>query len=96
MLTVTETWLLFGSHIHQDFLLDHPDVLSGIKEVYTFLSKPEQDELYQILLEINNGEYSTGFKHKFWRKSGADFFVVGKGINALFAEALSAIQQLRQ
>lgn len=95
MLEVTETWLQFGSHIHQDFLLDHPEFLSGIQEVYTFLTEHEKEELYQIFLEINNGSYDTTFKENYWEKSGADFFIVGEGINAFFEQALGVIQELR-
>lgn len=90
---IPDVWLKFGSAIHQDFLEDYPDFFSGIAEIYTNLTPSEQDELYDIILELNKPDYHMGIKGKYWAKSGAEIGVAGRDRYKFFGEVLATIEK---
>lgn len=95
MVEAPEVWFLFGSFIHQDFLTDYPDIVSGIEYIYYLLSNSDKEKLFLFLEELQNGEYSWEYKLKLWEESGAQFTVAGKDIDLLYNEVFKTIQKLR-
>lgn len=94
MIEVPEVWILFGSFIHQDFLLDYPDIVSGIEYIYSVLSESDKEKLFTFLQEIQTGGYDWDYKLNIWNQSGAQFTVAGKDIDILFDEIFNTIQRI--
>ena len=87
-----EIWLFFGAQIHQDFLIDYPDFLSGIFDLLNDLTENQRVELYEFLKDVKSSGYSNQQLLKIWEGSGAEIFVVSEKINLLFDEIYKATE----
>lgn len=70
-----DIWLLFGAYIHQDFLLDHPDFVSGIREIVGSFSEDQRSQLLTYLAGLVDSSRSGQELAEIWRASGASFLV---------------------
>lgn len=66
-----EIWLHFCKLIHDDFLISHPDLISGYREIFSGFTKNQQDILHEFFLEVK--EYSLEEKFELWRSAGSPF-----------------------
>jgi hypothetical protein len=93
MLKPTNAWRKFGSLIHQDFMLDCPDLYSGMEATYAGLTRAEQEEVYAILVKLNADECLTGELKRMWRQSGASYATNKPKL--FFAEMLRSVEKVR-
>lgn len=90
---IPEIWLFFGSQIHQDFLIDHPDFLTGIIELLGDFSSSQKVELLKFLNHIHSSNLSNLELSEVWRNSGSEIFVSGEKIDLLFDELFLIVKK---
>ena len=98
MIEVIDVWLIFGSHIHQDFLMEFPDFYSGIAVIFNDLSSRQQDDVYAFLKSVLESEYTPVEKLEIWNQSGAELFVTPHQIDDFLSKILDTFEaeRLRQ
>ena len=88
-----EIWLFFGAQIHQDFLIDYPDFLSGISDLLDDLTASQRVELYEFLRDIKSNGYSNQQLAKVWGGSGAEIYIVGERFDLFFDEIYKVVEK---
>ncbi len=79
--------------MHQDYSLMYPDVLSGLDEFWSSLSKVEKDDLLNFIRHVNEDDIPGGMSKKYWAISGAQ--ILPSKIS-LFLKALQQRMELNQ
>ena len=67
--SIPPVWKKLGEHLHQDFLLDHPDFNSGIAEFASDLSDEELQELRDFLKHLTENEFAGGVLKRVWAET---------------------------
>jgi len=88
---IPAVWIFFGEYIHQDFLLDYPDFLSGIKFILHDMTTNQRLELLQFLSHINGNEYQKDELIKIWNSSTAQLVFTIDDISRLFSELFKIV-----
>ncbi|MCG8587803.1 MAG: hypothetical protein MJE66_00780 [Proteobacteria bacterium] len=89
---IVEVWLLLGAQIHQDFLEDYPDLISGLRFVFASMSDVQRSDLLSFLMEVTEGKPSAGELAKVWYASGADLYVQESDVQRFFELLLSELK----
>ena len=72
---IPEVWYTFGGLIHQDFLADHPDVISGFRLILDDFSTNDQLQLLHFLQSILGNDLSAVEQVAVWEVSGSSISV---------------------
>lgn len=72
---IVEAWLIFGAHIHQDFLLDYPNFIEGVDYILSNMTALETQQLKDFLGTVLNSNVSESEMLDLWQKSGTEILV---------------------
>ena len=92
-MSMPEVWFLFGANIHQDFLLDYPDFVSGILAIVQDLNSEQLKELFLFVHELIESDHTLRHKCEIWDKSGTMISVTPSEINMLLSEVYSVVKE---
>lgn len=87
-----QAWKVFGSHIHQDFLLEYPQFFEGLSMVYRCLKEPEQRALLAYLTQLTNESIDPSVKAKAWAESGSEILIAVSQVDEFLLQVLAALQ----
>ena len=74
-LDIPEVWYTFGGLIHQDFLVNHPDVISGFRLILGDLPVEDQLQLLRFIQSILGNDLSAVEQVAIWEESGSSISV---------------------
>lgn len=89
---MNESWAVFGKHIHQDFLIDHPDFFSGLPFVWKNVPHSLRQEFIISLRQVLSSGARGPALAKLWRDSGAQIFVPDHQIKNFLQQVLVKIE----
>lgn len=87
-----QAWKVFGSHIHQDFLLDYPGFFEGLSMVYKCLKEPEQRAVLAYVTQLANENTDASVKAKAWDESGSEILVSVSQVDEFLLLVLAALK----
>lgn len=87
-----DIWIQFGEHIHQDFLDDYPDFVSGIADILRNFSAEQRQELHLFLKELLGADISPDEKLDTWWATEADIFVVTDQIDDFLKQIAKTVE----
>ncbi|MDF1846706.1 MAG: hypothetical protein P1U69_05870 [Parvibaculaceae bacterium] len=90
---ITDIWIRFGEHIHQDFLIDFPDFFSGIPDILRNCSAEQKQELQLFLKELMSANISSDERLEAWLASEANIFVTTDQIDAFIQEIAKTVEK---
>jgi len=93
MMEITDLWIQFGQHIHQDFLIEFPDFFSGIAFVLTNFSVEQKQELLLFLKELLSADLTPDQKLDIWLASEASFFVSTEQIDVFLRQLAEIVDK---
>ena len=89
-------WTQIGKRIHQDFLLEHPDLFSGFAHLARSLGSDEKHGLVQYLRFLSSSELPGGEHKRRWDELGTDFSIRLEGTQAwqdFYESILAAVEK---
>jgi len=86
MLDTPEVWYSMGEYIHQDFLLQFPDFISGLRDFFGDASEEEVNDMRIFLNELKKLHYSDEQLERLWLNSGSNLVWDGAGVRAILGE----------
>ena len=86
---IIDIWQAFGQLIHQDFLLDYPDLFSGFVEMFNDFPIAQRKELYCFLVQIVNAGHTPEELADIWGQSGSVIWVETDQMPRLFSDLVS-------
>lgn len=88
-------WKMFGEQIHQDFLLDHPDMFEGFARIAGTMNRGDRADLVDYLKYLTGPAVSRAEQMQSWLNSGSNLFVVKAQITKFLLYLLSVIQEIK-
>lgn len=89
---VPEVWLLLGVEVHQDFLIDNPDLLRGFREIFDRFTSAQRQELHQFLGDMLSRELSARELSLLWSESRANLIAVEEDMRNFLEVILGALE----
>ena len=75
MMVIPKVWILFGTFLHQDFLLMYPDFFSGIADFAKGLSPSELQEFKLFISEVVRRDLDSNELQGLWSKSESQLVI---------------------
>jgi len=89
---IPEIWLYFGNSIHQDFMFDFPDLISGFVYIITDFSPEQTIQLHDFLLELKKLPLDNRQLSNIWEQSGTQILIGEKNTSLIFDELLKIVE----
>jgi hypothetical protein len=89
---IPEIWFLLGNHLHQDFMVDYPDFISGLMFIIQDFSPNQNIALHNFLLSLKEMSLSNQQLAEIWAKSGSQILIGDQNTQAIYDELLKAVE----
>jgi len=91
-LDIPEVWYTFAELFHQDFLVEHPDFVTGLRLVLEGLSADSRLDLLQFLQTILGSGMSSAELVAIWEGTETSIIVPGDDIEKFFQLIASELE----